>query len=400
MLPRPIHRVGAAVIRMPMKCAIVHNHPIHYKHLLFQELTRRGLDFEVIFAGSCSDIRHEKIELRPELYKSRIAFDGPYEAAPRAIRAMNTWRGLVEIEPDIVIISGYHAAECWAAWAWAAWHRRTTIMWYESNVFDYPKRYWYKESLKRLFIAQLDRAHVYGASNKAYLVQLGLSPERIDVKRAVANVQAFQTAPGTRAYSESRKKNLLYVGRLSEEKNVATLLRAISRAVKVSREELWTLEIVGTGPLKDELQGLSRSLCIEHLVQFSGYCPQAQLAQCYHRADLFILPSTREPWGLVALEAMLCRTPVAISTQCGCAEDLVNPETGWRFPPWTEEALSTILLELSELGSEDLRAMGNACYEIASGYSAPACAERILQSLRNLGPPEVAFAPGVGSVGT
>ena len=43
-----------------------------------------------------------------------------------------------------------------------------------------------------------------------------------------------------------------------------------------------------------------------------------------------------------ALEAMLARLPVLISTQCGCANDVVTEETGWKFSPWDEEALASI----------------------------------------------------------
>jgi hypothetical protein len=144
-----------------MKVAIIHNHPIHYKHVLFQELKRQGLDFEVIFGAAQSSIRHEKIELDPNLYRSRVACSGPYEGAPKHERVKQTWRSLQELGPEIVIISGYHMAEGWAAWLWAHLHGRSTVMWYESNEFDYPNRPAYKEILKRIFIRGLDRAHVW-----------------------------------------------------------------------------------------------------------------------------------------------------------------------------------------------------------------------------------------------
>ena len=264
-------------------------------------------------------------------------------------------------------------------------------MWYESNEFDYPNRPAHKEVLKRIFVGGLDRAHVYGSSNKAYLVRLGMNPDQVDVKRAVANVNIFATRPEERTYSERSAKHLLYVGRLSEEKNAGLILRAMAAAGRKSGEQLLTLTIAGVGPLEKQLRELCAGLDIAHLVEFTGYCPQAELPRLYRSADLFILPSTREPWGLVALEAMLCRVPVAISTQCGCAADVVSLETGWQFSPWSEEPLTQLLVELQGKSGDELRMMGDACYELASQYSAEACAERIIASLREF----VAFAVGV-----
>jgi glycosyltransferase involved in cell wall biosynthesis len=367
-----------------MKCAIIHNHPIHYKHLLFQRLKARGLEFEVIFAAARSSIRHENIGLRADLYKYRIAFDGPYESAPPARRALQTWKAISEINPDVAIIGGCDAAECWAAWLWAQINEKPVVMWYQSNEFDYPNRPWHKEALKKLYLRRVNRAHVYGVSSEAYLLKLGLPAERIDVKGAVANVEALSIPSELKTYSRGRTKRLLYVGRLAEEKNVGVLLQAIANATKIAGKPLWMLTIAGVGPLEQELRQLCVTLGIQKCVEFKGYVPQSELPLLFRQADLFVLPSRREPWGLVALEAMLGRIPIAVSTQCGCAEDLVNPGTGWKFSPWTDEALTEILLKLPDMGSAQLARMGSACHDLASGYSAAACAERIIRSLNQI----------------
>ena len=367
-----------------VRCAVIHNHPIHYKHLLFQELKKAGLSFEVIFAASQSGIRHEDIGLRQDRYRYRFAFEGAYEHAPRSRRAIETWKAMSEIKPDVAIISGYHAAESWAGWIWARLHGCPIIMWYESNEFDYPDRPWWKEILKRVFVRGLSLAHVYGLSNKAYLIKLGLSENQIDIKRAVANVRVFATPPEMKKYSHGKTKQLIYVGRLAPEKNVDILLRAIANATKVAGEALWKLRIVGMGPLGQELRQRCSELGIEGSVEFTGYCPQTELPRLYREADLFVLPSTREPWGLVALEAMLCRVPIAVSTQCGCAIDLVSPETGWVFSPWTAADLTEVLLQLPEMTSSQLATMGNACSNLGSKYSPEACATRIVESIRDL----------------
>jgi glycosyltransferase involved in cell wall biosynthesis len=367
-----------------MKVAIVHNHPIHYKHLLFQALKHKGLELEVVFAARHSGVRHESLGLDQNLYKHRFAVDGRYETARTADLALGTWKAVARVSPDVLIIGGYHAVECWAAWAWGLLNKRPIVMWYESNECDYPNRPRHKEVLKNIFLKGCNLAQVYTEQNRSYLVKLGLRADRIDIKRAVVNVSAFSTGADGKSYSAGSAKRLLYVGRLAPEKNVGFLLGAIAEATRRAGACLWNLTIAGRGPLEEDLKEECVRLGIQDFVDFVGYCPQKDLPHLYNQADLCVIPSTREPWGLVGLEAMLCRVPVAISTQCGCAEDLALPETGWKFSPWKEAELVQILMRLSEMSPTDLAALGAAGHEIACGYSASACAERIIDSLQKV----------------
>ena len=363
-----------------MKVTIVHNHPIHYKHLLFTELRKVGLDFDVIFQGGQSAVRHENIELSEHLYRYHIAYRGPYETAPFLTRAWFTWKKMVELRPDVSVISGYYAIECWVAWTWAKLHGRPIVLWYESNEFDY-RRHWFLEVVKTIFVKGCDGAHVYGRTNRAYLVKLGMPFEWIDIKRAVVDVDRFALTRERRPPNGRRPLQLLYVGRLAPEKNLDFLLRAFARYVKQAATSEIQLVLAGSGPCEASLKSQAEALQIDSLVAFKGYTPQKELGKLYEGADFFILPSTREPWGLVALEAMLARLPVLISTQCGCAEDVVNEETGWKFSPWDEEALARLLSELTSLPSERLQAMGEAAYSLAREYSAENCAAIIKNSL-------------------
>ncbi len=370
-----------------LKAAVIHNHPIHYKHLLFQEMKKQNLDFVVLFQASQSSIRHEKIPLANDLYRYRIAYDGPYEKAPALLRARWTWRQLQELKPDFLLISGYYAIECWVAWLWANMRGVPKVMWYESNEFDY-KRYWFKEILKTIFVKACEGAHVYGRSNKAYLVKLGMPSENISIKRAVADTEKFDTTPEQKSYRRDGLTRVIYVGRLAPEKNVPVLLKAFEQAVSAHAaagvESKLRLIIAGTGPDEAELKKLCESLGIAQLVDFRGYTPQKELAALYREADFFVLPSTREPWGLVALEAMLCRLPALISTQCGCAADVVTPNTGWVFSPWNEKELSVILEELPSISTQRIEEMGEAAHELAKLYSAEHCATLVAQSLRRV----------------
>src|SRR5580698_7663260 len=167
-----------------MKAAIVHNIPIHYKHLLFEALKREGLDFDVLFIASGSTVRHEIIPLSQDIYRHRIGYEGPYEDAPGLHSARWTWASLREIRPTVIVVGSYNAPECWGAWLWAFVHRVPIVMWYTGNEFDYPL-HWPKELLKRVFLAGCAGVHVYGLSNRAYMLKLGVRSEDILIKRTV-----------------------------------------------------------------------------------------------------------------------------------------------------------------------------------------------------------------------
>jgi glycosyltransferase involved in cell wall biosynthesis len=110
------------------------------------------------------------------------------------------------------------------------------------------------------------------------------------------------------------------------------------------------------------------------VVRFEGALKQSELPRRYGEADLFILPSKYEPWGLVALEAMLCGVPTLVSSQCGCARDLVNEATGWIFSPFDLPALVERLESVSQMTRAELIPMGKAASRAGSSYSPEACA--------------------------
>src|SRR3569833_2371803 len=258
-----------------MAIAVFHNHPIHYKHLLFREMNKRGLDFTVFFFGAGSDIRHEEISLSSELYRYQIGFEGLHQDAPLSSRVRFAWKSLGDGQADLVIISGMQAAECWVSWLWARLFGRPVILWYECNRFD-GKRIWWKEQLKRLFLKGCERVHVYGASNKSYVASLGIDPDRVDGKRAVIDCEKFSLSSEAKRYSEGVTKRIVFVGRLAPEKNVTLLLEAVSSANQHLGRTVFKLTVVGAGSLERDLRISCSRLQIDNIVEFVGFCPQAE----------------------------------------------------------------------------------------------------------------------------
>lgn len=114
---------------------------------------------------------------------------------------------------------------------------------------------------------------------------------------------------------------ILYLGDLSSPKGPDVLLRALPRIVDTVPHAL--LLFAGDGPLRSHLGDLARKLGVEGNVRFDGFVPHAETRLYYAASDVFVLPSKKDMYGLVAAEALMCGTPTIITRCCGIV-DLVN----------------------------------------------------------------------------
>jgi glycosyltransferase involved in cell wall biosynthesis len=135
---------------------------------------------------------------------------------------------------------------------------------------------------------------------------------------------------------------------------------------------------VGDGPGRASLERLCAGLQIADAVQFAGLKPARETTPYFAFAGCFVLPSSREPWGLVVNEAMASGLPVIVSRKCGCAEDLdENGANGYLFDPSSDEELSGHLLAMSEAPDSLRERMGRKSLEIIDGYSPRHWAEEV-----------------------
>jgi 1,2-diacylglycerol 3-alpha-glucosyltransferase len=358
-----------------LTAAIVHNHPMHYANLLFRELRRTGLDFEVLFTASSSAGR---LESPPGGFPYRYACDAAYEAAPPLSVMRSVWASLSELGPRAVIIGGYCDAAAWSAWAWAELHRRPKILWAESNHFDRPRFRW-KERVKSLFVRRCAAANVYGESSREYLAGLGMPRHRIATGRAVIDTDLFSHRQPRSGGRSSRL--LLYVGRFAPEKNLELLLHVFARLARDRACPPIRLALVGYGPLEDRLRSLANDLRLWNAVEFWGPARQPELPALYGAADALVLPSLRETWGLVVLEAMACGLPVLVSSRCGCARDVVTAATGLTFDPTSADGTLAALRDLMCRPEAELDRMGQAASAIARQYSPENGAQLVIATL-------------------
>jgi D-inositol-3-phosphate glycosyltransferase len=182
---------------------------------------------------------------------------------------------------------------------------------------------------------------------------------------------------------------LLYVGRIEPLKGIDTLLQAVVRMRKegVFSERDLCLAVIGGEPeLSQEalsaemarLQAMRQQFGLDGLVTFLGRRSQDSLPYYYSAAEAVVVPSFYESFGMVALEAMACGTPVVASEVGGLAFLVQDGKTGFTVPVDEPDALSERLTEL--IRQPDLRhKMGSQAAVFAKKYAWEKIAERILK---------------------
>lgn len=132
-------------------------------------------------------------------------------------------------------------------------------------------------------------------------------------------------------------KVVLYVGRFDRRKGIETLVRAIAH----SRFRQDVRLVIGGGSVpgqvdgieRDRIEGIVATLGLSHVTEFPGRLGDPNLPLYYAAADVCVVPSHYEPFGLVAIEAMASRTPVVASDVGGLQFSVVSEETGLLVPP-------------------------------------------------------------------
>jgi len=158
----------------------------------------------------------------------------------------------------------------------------------------------------------------------------------------------------------SEKFEIVYVGRLEKVKNVETLIRAFAN----SRPKDAHLTIVGDGREREHLQDFSAQLQMQDQITFTGFTSEP--SKFLSNADLFVLPSYSEGFGIAAAEAMFLKIPVLCSKVGGIPEFVKEGENGWLFDPKNTEELTSKLTEIMAMDASVLLKVGEKGHEEVS----------------------------------
>jgi glycosyltransferase involved in cell wall biosynthesis len=162
--------------------------------------------------------------------------------------------------------------------------------------------------------------------------KVAVIPNGIDLKTLTA-----ETLPPRETFAAPGERLVFHIGRLVPEKGAAVLLEALPLLL---RRHPVRMVIAGTGPYGEDLKRQAQRLGVGDRVRFAGWIDDATAGALYHYADAAVVPSTYEPFGIVALEALAAGTPLVASDVGGLAEIVRHGQNGLKAAPGNPLALA------------------------------------------------------------
>jgi glycosyltransferase involved in cell wall biosynthesis len=394
-----------------VRLAVLAGAPVYYQAPLYRRVAADPrIDFTAIFASDLSAVKpDESGYARPirwgveslEGYRSTFlarADRNPSGGGVLALRDVDVvgriWRG----HYDVVWLHGYHTVTHVLA-SLAQRSRGGARLYREEQTLLTPRPVW-KSALKSVGLRALFSGSYglfIGTENRRWFEHWGVPPERLfhvpyavdDLESQVADLRPHQRELRADFGLPLDQPVVLLLGRLIEKKEPLAVLSAFGA---VSHELDASLLVVGSGPLEAAMRERVVTDGIGD-VAFAGFLDRTEIARAYAAADVLVLFSSHETWGLVVNEALSVGLPVVVSDRVGCAGDLVHDgRNGFVVPHDDVAGLAAALRRL--IASESTRhAFGSESRAICSTLTYDTAAEGVLTAVaRAVGPERWAAA--------
>lgn len=355
-----------------MTVLMIMNCPSPDRTPTLNRLADEGLEFEVIYVAAGGE----------EHGWGALDLQHPHTVSTSPTRAAQAVsRRLLEGDVDVVVAHGYRALPYAVALTISRLRGIQVILRSDSNIdaalSEPPAKRLLRRAVGRLLIPRGALAWTVGSKNAEFWRR------EFGVSRQEAIPFETPRLPGGRAPRDRHRElgstlGLLYVGRIVEVKRVADLIEA-TRLIGDSIS--WRLTIVGKGP---ELGRLTALACDDPRIHFVGPATHDEVGAYMSEADVLVLPSGYEPWGLVVNEALGFGVRVLASDAVGAAADLITPENGAVFPVGDVARLAAELMRSAHVTFQACRPpaqdtsmlMRASIEEVRLGLGEPRAADR------------------------
>jgi glycosyltransferase involved in cell wall biosynthesis len=347
-----------------LKLALVTEIPAPFRVPLFNALAER-VELRVFFLAARDPRRtHYRV------HEDEMRFDYRILDAWELVRggrwlvvSRGSRRALREFGPDAVIAGGWNQPAMWLARTL----REPTLVWVESTLRDERPGLAPLEWLKRRFVRSAAGVLVPGEASASYVRSLGVPDERIHTAPNAVDTSIFGVE--RRAHDGCV---FLYVGRLDREKGVDLLLDAFDG---IDGELL----VVGSGTENERLRGAAGAG-----VSFLGKLDRDDLPRVYAGADVLVLPSLSEPWGMVLNEGAAAGLALVATDAVGAASDLIeHGANGFRVPAGDTRALHEALATLASDAALRER-FGARSRDLARAFTPDAWADAVTEAVRRV----------------
>ncbi|MBT3405574.1 glycosyltransferase family 4 protein [Candidatus Woesearchaeota archaeon] len=265
---------------------------------------------------------------------------------------------LKKYDPDVVAANVYYRPATWQA----AWHckKTNTPLILNTEIKQFPKDPFAKflvkltfKILKKMFeqsrfiLSWTRKGEEFG---KQYFPVTNKS--KIHTLLAGVDTEIFKKVKVKRDRNKIIK--LLIVARLISYKRHNDLLNALHHLKTNYPDVKFELGILGSGPLKENIESSIISLNLTNEVKFLNRVPYSEINKVYCSHDILVLPSYNEAIGMVVPEAMACGLPVIVSDTCGAVDYVDNNKNGYIFKTADHIDLAKKILQLREKKKRDL----------------------------------------------
>ncbi len=370
------------------RVACLVSHPIQYQAPLFRYLAARpGIGLTVFFLSDLSVHAYRDSGFGLDVKWDLPLLDGyQHEFLPRigSGSGLSFWRPwtfglrarLRRGQFDALWVHGYAHRGCLAGIAAAKSLNIPVLLRGESNLLsetDDALKLGVKRIAMPALLRTIDGVLAIGQLNRDYYLRYGVGGQRIFPMPYAVDNEFFRTAAErARPHRERLRGELglkpgraviLFASKMQPHKRAGDLLEAYARLSPdgVAEPESY-LVFAGDGEERANLERRARELKWDS-IRFIGFRNQSELPPLYDLCDVFVLPSDREPWGLVVNEAMNAGKPVIVSDRVGAGPDLIDDGVnGFVYPARDVAALAARLRQLID-STEHRIAMGARALE-------------------------------------
>ena len=343
------------------------NYPSPYRVRFFDELGKQ-MDVTVLFADRIEDKKHRNANWY-------VQGEGNFRAVQLTKKALTVGSNALCLDVtkwikkgyDHIIVGGYSNPTIIWAMMYMRLHRIPFWMEVDGGLIRQEKKH--KFLVKKTLVTIADRWLSTGEHTTKYLVHYGAKQEKVaeypfssfsETELLPAAVSAEEKKALQLALGMGEEKIILTIGQFIHRKGFDVLLKA---AAKLDGDV--GIYIVGGVPTQEYLK-LRDELMLQN-IHFLDFQPKDRLRLIYKAADLFVLPTREDIWGLVINEAMAYGLPVITTDRCVAGLDLVEDGVnGYIVPVGDENALAE---KMNLALSSDLRAMGAVSLEKIRPYT-------------------------------
>ena len=355
------------------KLLFLTNYAAPYRVHFFDELSKY-LDVTVLYSEKAENVRDRNAAWFEEgrggfhpVQLNKIATAAGETLCPDVVK----W---LKKKFDIIIISGYSSPTAMLAMTWLRLHRIPFYMEVDGGLIRYGENK-AKYLLKKTLVTMADRWLSTGLQTTKFLVHYGAKEDRVleypfsslYEKDILPNVVPREEKLALReSLGVTEKKMVLAIGQFIPRKGFDVLIRAAR-----DLDQDTGIYIVG-GEATEEYLKMREELGTDR-VHFLGFQKKERLADFYRAADLFVLPTREDIWGLVINEALAYGLPTITTDRCVAGLELIRDGVnGYIVPVEDEKALAE---KIRAVLSSDLSKMGEAALEAIRPYTIEAMAK-------------------------